>query len=42
MARRPWFIVRTDGMVSRLLYDPYTLEPARGTSRCALRWFASG
>jgi hypothetical protein len=34
-----WLLPRTDGHVARLLYDPYTLRPARSTSRHELRWF---
>ena len=34
-----WLIVRTDGQVSRLLYDPYTLRSRRSLVRCDLRWF---
>jgi hypothetical protein len=36
-----WLIVRTDGMVARTLYDPYTLKPTRSTVQCAMRWFVS-
>lgn len=34
-----WLIARTDGTVSQLIYDPYTLSPRRATSRHAIRWF---
>jgi hypothetical protein len=34
-----WLVVRTDGQVARLSYDPYTLEPKRAMGRHALRWF---
>jgi hypothetical protein len=34
-----WYIVRTDGYVAKLIYDPYTLEPRRETGRYAMRWF---
>jgi hypothetical protein len=34
-----WLIVRTDGFVSRLLYNPYTLTPRRSESRLPIRWF---
>jgi hypothetical protein len=34
-----WLIVRTDGQVARLLYDPYTLQPRRDVRHCALHWF---
>lgn len=35
-----WYIVRSDGMVSSLFYDPYTLKPVRSFERHAIRWFA--
>jgi hypothetical protein len=34
-----WLMVRTDGFVSRLLYDPYLLRSHRSETRHALRWF---
>lgn len=34
-----WLLVRTDGHVSRLLYDPYTLRPQRTAGRHQVRWF---
>ena len=34
-----WLMVRTDGYVARLLYDPYTLRPLRSAGRYAVRWF---
>jgi hypothetical protein len=34
-----WLIVRTDGHVARLSYDPYTLVPVRTTSRHEVQWF---
>lgn len=34
-----WAIVRSDGHVAGLYYDPYTLEPKRTFSRHAMRWF---
>jgi hypothetical protein len=34
-----WLLVRSDGQVARLLYDPYTLTPRRSSARCAVRWF---
>ena len=34
-----WLVVRTDGVVFRLLYDPYSLRPQRSESRHDLRWF---
>jgi antitoxin (DNA-binding transcriptional repressor) of toxin-antitoxin stability system len=34
-----WLLVRTDGHVARLLYDPYSLRPRRAVHRCAVRWF---
>jgi hypothetical protein len=34
-----WLIVRTDGHVASLIYDPYTLAPRREFGRCELRWF---
>jgi hypothetical protein len=36
-----WVIARTDGQVSRLLYNPYTLKTRRDKIRCAVRWFVS-
>lgn len=35
-----WLLVRTDGHVSLLSYDPYTLQPRRSQQRLAIRWFA--
>jgi hypothetical protein len=35
-----WLIVRTDGVVKTLIYDPYTLKTSRGNLRCGVRWFA--
>lgn len=34
-----WLIVRSDGYVARLLYNPYTLTPQRSQVKCPLRWF---
>jgi hypothetical protein len=34
-----WVMVRSDGFVSRRLFNPYTLEPIGGEDRCAVRWF---
>ena len=34
-----WAIVRSDGHVAGLWYDPYTLKPRRTYSRHAMRWF---
>jgi hypothetical protein len=34
-----WLIVRTDGFISRLLYDPYTLTPHRSQGSGSVRWF---
>ena len=34
-----WLIVRTDGFISRLLYDPYTLQPHRSQGYWPMRWF---
>jgi hypothetical protein len=34
-----WLIVRTDGHVASLIYDPYTLAPRREFGRYELRWF---
>jgi hypothetical protein len=34
-----WLLLRSDGHVARLLYDPYTLGHARSTARHELRWF---
>jgi len=36
-----WLMPRTDGFLARMLYDPYTLVPARSETRCAMRWFVS-
>lgn len=35
-----WAIVRSDGHVAGLYYDPYTLQTRRTFSRHAVRWFA--
>jgi len=34
-----WLMVRTDGLVSRLIYDPYTLRCQRSQGYHAIRWF---
>jgi hypothetical protein len=34
-----WLMVRTDGFVSRLLFDPYSLQSHRSETRHAIRWF---
>jgi hypothetical protein len=34
-----WIIPRTDGTVSLLLYDPYTLQNRKLERNCAIRWF---
>lgn len=34
-----WLILRSDGHVAELIYDPYTLQPRRSTRRCEIRWF---
>lgn len=34
-----WFVARSDGELARLVYDPYTLQPTRSTSRCEMKWF---
>ena len=34
-----WAIVRSDGHVAGLYYDPYTLKPERTFTRHAMRWF---
>jgi hypothetical protein len=34
-----WLLLRTDGFVRRLPYDPYTLRFSRSEGRCAIRWF---
>lgn len=34
-----WLLVRTDGHVAFLTYDPYTLKPRRSFGRYELRWF---
>lgn len=35
-----WNIVRSDGQIAGLYYDPYTLKPFRTRERHAVRWFA--
>jgi hypothetical protein len=37
-----WLMPRTDGVVARLLCDPYTLQFHRSEGRYALRWFVRG
>ena len=34
-----WAIVRSDGQVATLYYDPYTLKPVKSMERHAMRWF---
>ena len=34
-----WAIVRSDGHVAGLFYDPYTLKVRRIYKKCAMRWF---
>jgi len=34
-----WLIVRSDGHVAELIYNPYTLLPRRETQRFEVRWF---
>jgi hypothetical protein len=34
-----WLLLRSDGQVATLLYDPYSLTPRRDSRRHALRWF---
>ena len=34
-----WMIARTDGMVLKLIYDPYTLSYRRAAEKHPLRWF---
>jgi hypothetical protein len=34
-----WLVVRSDGHVARMLYNPYTLTPQRSQVKCSLRWF---
>lgn len=34
-----WVMVRSDGHVALMVYDPYTLLPRRDFARCAVRWF---
>ena len=34
-----WLMVRSDGRVEQLLYDPYTLKVRRQDGRFSLRWF---
>ena len=36
-----WAIVRSDGYVAGLYYNPYTLKPERTFSRHAMRWFVA-
>ena len=36
-----WAIPHTDGKVSLLAYNPYSLKPFRKELRCAVRWFAA-
>ena len=35
-----WTIVRSDGQIAGLYYDPFTLRPFRTQERHAVRWFA--
>lgn len=35
-----WNVVRSDGRIAGLYYDPYTLTPFRTQERHAVRWFA--
>jgi hypothetical protein len=37
-----WFMPRSDGHVATTWYDPYTLRPRHGQTRCAMRWFVEG
>jgi hypothetical protein len=34
-----WLVLRSDGRVARLSYDPYTLKTTRATGHHAIRWF---
>ena len=34
-----WLVVRSDGRVASMLYDPYTLCPHQKPLRCGVRWF---
>jgi len=34
-----WILPRTDGMVSSLIYDPYTLQTRRSKTQHDIRWF---
>ncbi len=34
-----WLVVRSDGQVASVLYDPYTLHPRQHPMRCGVRWF---
>ena len=34
-----WLVARSDGRVSRLVYDPYTLKPTESVGRYELKWF---
>ena len=34
-----WVLLRTDGVVSSLIYGPYTLQTRRRETRHAIRWF---
>ncbi len=34
-----WLVARSDGRVSRLVYDPYTLQPKESSGRYEVKWF---
>ncbi len=34
-----WLIARSDGCVSRLVYDPYTLQPKESSGQYEIKWF---
>ncbi|MBC8352338.1 MAG: hypothetical protein H8E66_10135 [Planctomycetes bacterium] len=34
-----WLVARSDGRVSRLVYDPYTLQPTESSGKYEVKWF---
>jgi len=34
-----WVVARSDGRVSRLVYDPYTLQPKESSGQYEIKWF---
>jgi len=34
-----WLVLRTDGHLAKLVYDPYTLRPVRSNGNYEVRWF---